>query len=70
LYNRVEFLSAEGTTGEWLLEVRLLGVVVGRIRRHPWSEMYRYYRVPDSHCEPLYEEKDLEMLLKQVSRKP
>jgi hypothetical protein len=70
LYNRVVFVAAESAEGDWLLEVLIDGVIVGRIRRQPWSEAYRYYRVPGNDRTPFYEEKELENLLKQVALRP
>jgi hypothetical protein len=70
LYNRVVFVAADAAEGDWLLEVLIDGVTVGRIRRQPWSEAYRYYRVPGSHSTPFYEEKELETLLKRVALRP
>jgi hypothetical protein len=70
LYNRVEFLAVEATARDWFLEVRIHGIVVGRIRREPSSKTYGYYRITDKGDVPFHEGADLEALLQRVSRNP
>jgi hypothetical protein len=44
------------------VDVRLSGVVIGHIRRHPSPELYWYFRRAGSGLAPIREELDLERL--------
>ena len=68
LYNRVQFLPPKVHT-ECLLEVRIHGIIVGRIRQTP-SLGYGYYRLPSSAVVPFHEDQQLTSLLARVARNP
>jgi len=69
IHDGLELSSADGI-GVWLLEVRIAGDLVGRIRRHPLSGTYRYYSARANEGAPLHEGNDLGSLLKWVAHRP
>ena len=68
MYNGVEFVAREERNGDWTLEVRIHGIVVGHIRKQ--AEAFCYYRKTWSDNAPFHEERQLELLLHRVARRP
>jgi hypothetical protein len=69
-YNGVELTTAEGSAGDWLFDVRVQGVLVGRIRRNPFAGTYRYHSLAEREGGPRHEGNDLGALLNWVAHKP
>jgi hypothetical protein len=69
VYHQIEFLPEDGADGRLVLMVRVHGSIVGHIRRDS-TGLYRYDRMMGNNPGLVYEERDLETLLRQVGRNP
>jgi hypothetical protein len=69
-YNGVELITAEAPAEEWLFDVHVEGMLVGRIRRNPLAGTYRYHSIAEREAGPLHEGNDLGALLKWVAHRP
>lgn len=72
MVNVLEFVPVPTRVQEdgCLFEVRIRGMIVGRIRRYPSTEMYAYYRGPRNTLVPLHADRDLDELLERIARNP
>lgn len=66
----MEFKEKETLGLDWSLEVRRSGILIGHIRKHPTSGIYRYFDGPRNELTSSLEDEDLAKLKRKVSDTP
>ncbi len=65
----VTFKEKHTLGGGWSVEVRLVGALVGHIRRSPLDDRYLYYRGPDNILNASESDSDLEALKERIAER-